>query len=67
MVTSLIDVEPLLLTAEQASECLALSESSLYRATRRGELPRVKLGRLVRYDLADLKAWIDRKTAILAN
>lgn len=68
MVATSNPVEPLLLTAKQAAEYLALSESSHYRATRAGDLPCVNLGRLVRYNLAEIRAWIQsRRTAVLAK
>ena len=51
----------LLLTAKQAAQSLAISERTLWELTRRGEIPRLKIGAAVRYDLRDLQAWIDKK------
>lgn len=54
-------ITPLLLTARQASKLLNLSERTLYRLTAGGDIPVVKIGpRGVRYDVADLRRWIER-------
>ncbi len=50
----------LLLTGRQASKALAISPSTLWKLTKRGEVRCVRLGRAVRYDPRDLKAFIDR-------
>lgn len=52
-------VEPLLLTARQTSRMLAISERSLYSLTKAGDLPAVRIGRSVRYDPSDIRAWIE--------
>ena len=52
-------VEPLLLTARQTARMLAISERSLYSLTKVGDLPAVRIGRSVRYDTADIRAWIE--------
>ena len=51
----------LLLTAKQAAQSLAISERTLWELTRHGEIPRLKIGASVRYDLRDLHVWIDKK------
>ena len=51
----------LLLTAREAAESLAISERTLWDLTRRGEIPRLKIGASVRYDLRDLQAFIDKR------
>ena len=38
-----------------------MSESWLWQATARGEVPCVRIGRAVRYDPRDLQAFIDRQ------
>lgn len=55
------DAPKLLLTAKEAAQSLAISERTLWELTRRGEIPRLKIGASVRYDLRDLQAWIDKK------
>lgn len=57
----LAPVPRLLLMVEEAAKSLSLSERTLWEATDTGELPAVRLGRSVRYDPADLRAWIDSK------
>ena len=52
-------IEPMLFTARQAARMLSLSERTLYAITKAGDLPAVRCGRLVRYDPADLRAWIE--------
>lgn len=52
-------VEPLLVTVEQAAAALAVSPRTLWTLTNEtGEIPCVRIGRSVRYDPVDLKAWI---------
>lgn len=53
-------IEPLLLTARQAAKVLSISERTLWGLTKSGDIPAVRFGgRNVRYDPADLRAWID--------
>lgn len=49
----------LLLTPQQAAETLAISQRKLWGLTASGEIPSLKIGRLVRYPVNDLKRWID--------
>ena len=51
----------LLLTGKQAAAAVNLCSKMLYWAARRGELRVVKIGRAVRYRLADLEAWVASK------
>lgn len=53
--------EPMLLTRKQAAKALSISERKLWSLTNCGEIPRVPIGRAVRYDPADLREWIDRQ------
>ncbi len=53
----------LLLTSPEAAKALAISARTLWTLTKRGEIPSVKIGRAVRYDPADLRAWIDARKA----
>ena len=38
---------------------LAVSPRKLWGMTASGEIPSIRLGRLVRYPVADLQSWID--------
>jgi excisionase family DNA binding protein len=50
-----------LLRPHEAATFLALSERTLWQLTRSGEVPRVLIGRSVRYDPRELIAWVERK------
>ena len=50
---------PVLLTAREAAQLLGLRESTLRDHTRRGRVPHVRIGRLLRYREGDLLAWLD--------
>jgi len=52
--------EQLLLTPKEAARSLNVCERTLYSLTKAGELPVVRIGRAVRYDIADLRALIER-------
>jgi len=51
----------LLLTPQQAADSLAISTRKLWTLTNCGEIPCVRIGRLVRYDPTDLRQWIDEQ------
>ena len=53
------EIRPLLVTYKQAQALTGFGESTFYRATQRGELPVVRLGRSVRIALSDLEQWIE--------
>lgn len=55
---------PQLLTALQAAECLAVSARTLWTLTSRGEIPCVRMGRSVRYDAADPRAFIAGRKSV---
>jgi len=54
---------PLLLTPRQAAQMLAISERKLWSITfaEQPGLPYVKCGRLTRYAMADLQAWVNAR------
>ena len=49
-----------LLTARQVADALQCSERSVWGWTKNGGLPAVRLGRLVRYRVEDVEAFIAR-------
>jgi excisionase family DNA binding protein len=51
----------MLLTVIEAAKTLAISPRTLWSLTDSGEISCVRIGRAVRYDPADLRAWIDRR------
>ena len=48
-----------LLDAKETAERLGVPESWVRESARSGAMPCVKLGRYVRFDLADVEAWIE--------
>ena len=60
---SLATIEPLLLTAKQAAKALNISERTLWALSASGEIPKLKIGKSVRYSVADLKKWIAEQSA----
>lgn len=51
---------PMLVNVKTAARLLSISSRKLWSMTAGGELPCVRCGRLVRYDPADLRAWIEK-------
>lgn len=54
----------LLLTPREAARALSVCEKTLWTLTQRGELPAVRIGRSVRYSVADLQDFIDRRKGV---
>jgi len=51
----------LLVTPREAAKALSICEKTLWTLTKRGDLPAVRINRAVRYDVADLQAFINRQ------
>lgn len=49
-----------ILTFNEACDFLKIKKSRLRTAVFRKEIPYIKIGRLIRFDLEDLKVWLDR-------
>ena len=49
------------LTVEELSQILQLSPKTIYQYTSNHTLPYVKIGSSVRFDIDDIKVWIDGK------
>lgn len=47
-------------TAEQAAAYLQISPRHLWTLTQRGEIPRIKMGRIVRYDVNALAQYVSQ-------
>ena len=54
--------ERLLLTVEEAARRLGIGRSFAWELVRRGDLPSIRLGRLVRIPVGALDEWIQRKS-----
>ena len=52
--------EPLLVDEREAARLLSCSTRTLYNLRKRGELPAIKIGEAVRYDVEDLREFIER-------
>lgn len=50
-----------LLTVKEAAEILSLSERTIQRYLKSGELACVRLGRLVRIEVKDLEEFVEKK------
>ena len=48
-----------LLTAAEVAEWLGVPKTWVLESARSGAMPCVRLGRYVRFDLADVKAWVE--------
>jgi excisionase family DNA binding protein len=53
---------PILVDAREAARLLAISERTLWDLTFQREIPSLKIGRCVRYRVADLHGWAEKKT-----
>ncbi len=54
------NVTPLLVSPRQAARMLSVCERTLYSLEKAGEIAAVRRGRLVRYSVDELRAWIER-------
>ena len=50
-----------LLTSSDAAKLLAISARTLWDLAKAGDIPRVRIGHSIRYDPADLKAYVTRQ------
>ncbi len=50
---------PRLLTVDEAAQFLGLARNTVYINTRAGLIPHFKVGAAVRFDLDDLRAWLE--------
>ena len=61
METNTLVTQRLLLTPREAAEALRISDRKLWGLTASGEIPCVRIGRSVRYDISDLQGWIEER------
>jgi len=54
---------PILVDAPEAARQLSISERKLWELTNRREIPSLRIGRCVRYRVADLEAWTLKQVA----
>lgn len=60
-------IEPLLLTAREVAKSLAVSPRTVWALTASGALACVRIGRAVRYDVEDLRAFVARQKEMSAT
>lgn len=56
-----------LMTSRDAAKYLCISERKLWSMTQAGEIPVVRLGRAVRYDINDLDSFIQKAKGVLVE
>ena len=56
-------MERLLLRPLEAAEAIGIGRSKVYEMLARGELPSVRIGRVVRVPVDKLREWVERKEA----
>jgi excisionase family DNA binding protein len=54
-------IEKLLVTPPEAAKLLSIGKRKLWSLTAGRQIPCVRIGKLVRYDPADLRAWIEQQ------
>ncbi len=57
----------LMITADEAAKALRISPRKLWELAKDGEIPKVKIGRSVRYDITDIKQWIIKQKEQQSN
>lgn len=55
-----VETNRLLVPSRDAAQMLAISERTLWQLRQNGEIPFLRIGKLVRYPVADLEDWIAR-------
>lgn len=53
-----------LIDIKQLSELLNVKVKTIYDWTHKGEIPHIKFGHLVRFDLDDIEKWVKTKKII---
>ncbi len=56
-----------LMTSRDAAKYLCISERKLWSMTQAGEIPAVRLGRAVRFDIKDLENFIQKAKGIFVG
>ena len=55
------EISPLLITRNQACEVLAISERTLDRLAKSGEIKPMRIGRSIRYHLDEIRRFVDEQ------
>ena len=54
-------IDPMVVDEDQAAQMLGISRRMVFEFRSKGELQYVKLGRLIRYRVSDIQAFLERK------
>jgi excisionase family DNA binding protein len=54
-------IQPLVWKPEEAAQALTVSVPTLWRLVKRQGLPVIRMGRVVRFDPADVQAWLAKQ------
>jgi excisionase family DNA binding protein len=63
-ITQTVSILPRLLDVEQAARYIGLSPHTIYTMVSQRRIPYVKVGRLTKFDLKALDAWIKKHTVM---
>ena len=58
------DVQPTLLTVAEAAQLLRIGRNTCYELIRLGQIPSIRLGRLIRVPRFGLEAWLARELGL---
>jgi len=56
-------IPKLLLNSREAADALSIGERKLWTMPKTGEIPSIRMGRSVRYDIEALRDWICQQSA----
>lgn len=51
-----------LLSVEEISELIGIAPSTIYKMTHKKRIPFIKVGRLVKFNLQQINAWLDKNS-----
>jgi len=60
-----MDDRSALLTVPEVARLLRVRESTIYTWVETGALPTVRVGRLLRFERAEIDAWLDRRSTAI--
>jgi excisionase family DNA binding protein len=52
------EILPQFVTAQQIAQATGCADSTIYAWAERGDIPHVRLGRCIRFNLRDVEAWL---------
>ena len=58
------DVQPALLTVGEAAQALRIGRNTCYELIRQGQIPAIRIGRLIRVPRFGLESWLSRQAGL---